>query len=331
MIYNYIIFNGSDGPNSPSSYNEDGYYSICMRDLWEINDVLISNSPLDYANFWVKKVFHGWLKFKLPFSQLWYPFYFRKKFSNNKPLCFVIVGYSWPMEYYKWLRKKNPDAVFVRFTRDLISTQQQFIDDLKSTGVVDYWITYDENEAKKYGMLYHPEVESKISLIEYKEPKYDVFFAGRAKKRLSKIVEVYDKLENAGLNCFFYIMSANSDEQIPRKGIVYSDEYLTYKQMLDYDMQSKCLLEINQEGAVGYTSRFIEAVMYNRKLLTDNVSIMDTPFYNSAYMQCFTEPRMINTDFIKNNQIVDFKYNNEFSPVHFINFLEKLLNKRKLC
>lgn len=324
MRYNYILFNGYDGFNM-SSYNEEGYYSICMRDLWAYDNILISNCPFDYANFPIKLCYKFSNKYHFPFNKLWFPFFYKSSFRDEKPLCFIIVGFEWPMAYLKWLKAKYPNAKFVRFTRDLISTQQSFIDKLKASGVVDYWITYDENEAKKYDMLYYPEVESKIDLGNNFKIKYDVFFAGRAKKRLSRIVEIYDVLETAGLNCFFYIMSANPDEIAPRKGIVYSDKYLTYRQMLEYDLQSRCLLEVNQEGAVGYTARFIEAVLYNKLLLTDNNSIISTSFYNPNFMQCFSNPSEINTDFIKNDQAVDYKYKSEFSPVHLIEYLEELL------
>ena len=141
-----------------------------------------------------------------------------------------------------WLKRKYPDAVFVRFIRDLVSTQENEYKNLKDSGVFDYWVSYDENDAKKYGMLFHNEVESKIQLKEPEQFQYDVFFAGRAKKRLSQIVAVYDILEKAGLNCFFYIMSAKKEERIERKGIIYTDKLLTYRQLLEYNMQSKCLL-----------------------------------------------------------------------------------------
>lgn len=324
MKYNYVIFNGYDGPEK-SSYNEDGYYSICMRDLWAMDNVLISNMPLDYSNNTMQLVYRLLRRLHFPLRWL-YPYFLKLSFKENKPLCFVIIGYEWPMDYYQWLKEKYPTGKFVRFTRDLISTQQNFINSLIATDVVDYWITYDENEAKKYDMLYHPEVESKIDLPKNKELKYDVFFAGRAKKRLSKIVEVYDALEKAGLNCFFYIMGAKPEEQQPRKGIVYTDKYLSYRQMLEYDMQSKCLLEINQEGAVGYTSRFIEAVMYNKLLLTDNISIKQTSYYDSRYMQCIDNVNDINATFIKQERNVDYHYDDSFSPRHFINYLEALMS-----
>ena len=324
--YNYVLLNGYDGFGAPS-YNEDGYYSICMRDLWDDDGILISNFPMDYANPIIKFIcgIYNHPRVKLPLQNLWYPFFFKPKFKTHKPYCFISIGYKWPTQYYVWLKRKYPDAVFVRFIRDLVSTQLNIYDSLKNSGVFDYWVSYDENDAKKYGMLFHNEVESKIQLKSPDRFQYDVFFAGRAKKRLSQIVAVYDVLEKAGLNCFFYIMSAKKEERIGRKGIIYTDKLLTYRQMLEYNMQSRCLLEINQEGAIGYTARFLEAVMYNKLLLTDNMSIVNTPFYNPNYIQCFSQIENINTSFVNKDVKVDYSYKNEFSPIHFIEFIDKLL------
>lgn len=328
--YNYIIFNGYDGFNM-SPYNDEGYYSICMKDLWAFDNIRITNSPSDQFSIFLRICYKLFLKMHIPLPRFLFPFFTDLTFKEQKPLCFIIVGYAWPMSYYIWLKKKYPEAIFVRFTRDLISTQQEFIDSLKATNVIDYWITYDEEEAKKYGMIYYPEIESKIDIQGKPEVLYDVFFAGRAKKRLPKIIEIYDKLESAGLNCFFYIMSASKKEIKERKGIVYSNKYLTYKKMLEYSMQSKCLLEVNQEGAIGYTSRFIEAVMYNKLLLTDNNSILNTSFYKDRFMQCFKSSDDIDVDFLKRNIEVDYNYNNEFSPVNFIGFVENLIQNREKC
>ena len=323
--YNYVLLNGYDGFNNPS-YNENGYYSICMRDLWDDKGILISNCPMDYTNAPLRLIcsIYNHPKIRLPFQKLWYPFFIKGKFESTKPYCFISIGFKWPINYYKWIKKQYPDSIIVRFVRDLVSTQKWWYDSLKDSGVVDYWITYDEEEAQKYGMLYHNEVESKIDLPYDNPILYDVFFAGRAKKRLSRIVEVYDVLEKAGLKCHFYITGAKPQNQMCRDGIVYSDNILTYKEMLELNMKSRCLLEINQEGAVGYTSRFLEAVMYNKLLLTDNMCIKNTPYYNCNYIQCFKDPGAINTSFISKPANVDFKYKDEFSPKHFIDFLDKL-------
>jgi hypothetical protein len=174
-------------------------------------------------------------------------------------------------------------------------------------------------------MHYYHEIESKVELDTDFEIRHDVFFAGRAKNRLNRLVSVYDKLEAQRVKCFFYITGVDVKEQIPREGIVYSNKLLSYREMLLLNTHSRCILEINQENAVGYTSRFLEAVMYNRKLLTDNLNITNSDFYDSRYIQCFKDVDDIDASFIVDNNEVDFHYNNEFSPRGFIEYLDSLI------
>lgn len=319
--YNYIILNGHD--NGLPAYNEDGYYSICLRDLWENDNVQISNYPCDACSpviRWLFRKHHTTFR-RIPLKRIWFHFFAKPKFKEKRPLCFVNIGFFWPVAYFKWVKKRWPDSKTVVFLRDLVSTHKEYYRPYLENGVIDFWVSFDPIDAEKYKMYFHNEICSKISLKKT-EKKYDVFFAGRAKRRLPRIIEVYDKLEKSGVNCFFYINGAAEEEKVERKGITYSDRYLTYREMLEYNNESKCILEICQDFQAGYTSRFLEAVMYDNRLLTDNNALKDSPFFDDRFIQCFEKPDDIDTDFIFDETPVAFNYKGEFSPKHFIEFLD---------
>lgn len=328
MKYNYVVFNNPD----PGAWNnnKDGYYNICLADLSRMNGVKVVNTPLDYKNLLIRLLYrlhcsnkiNSWVN--LPLKEKWYPLYFDRRWDDIKPYCFVLISNP-SVEYLRFLRHTYPNAKIVKFFRDLVSTKQKWYDEYMQAGIIDYWVTYDEEEAKKYKMYYYHEIESKIYLNTDNKIKYDVFFAGRAKERLDKLIKVYDTLTGKGVNCFFYLTGVNAGNTIQRSGITYSDKLLTYREMLEINTHSRCILEINQENAVGYTSRFLEAVMYNRKLLTDNHNIKTSKFYNKAYIQCFEKIEEVDVDFILKDSTVDFHYNNEFSPCGFIEFLDSFV------
>lgn len=48
---------------------------------------------------------------------------------------------------------------------------------------------------------------------------------------------------------------------------------MTYREMLYHTVNSKVVLEINQGCVDGFTSRFLESVMYNKRLLTNNFAV----------------------------------------------------------
>jgi len=329
MKYNYVIFNNLDG--SVLKPDKDGYYSICLEDLKDISNVQIVSCPLENKNL-IWRVFyriHNYGKLMSLFSwiprDIWYPFYFESHFeSNNSNLCFVLIA-NLELEYLKYLKRRFPKAKFVKFYRDLVSTKQRYHDLYKNSNIIDYWITYDEGEAKKYNMLYHNEIESKASIKTDNKVLYDVFFAGRAKERLKKVVDVYDYLSSKGINCYFYITGVEKKNQIKRDGIKYAGKLMKYRDMLICNSHARCLLEINQDNAVGYTSRFLESVMFDKKLLTDNMSIRQSHYYDSKFIQCFNTISDINIDFIINDIKVDYNYQGDFSPVKFISFLDEVL------
>ncbi len=325
MKYNYVVFNFPDG--GFWSTDENGYYSICMKDLKDMPGVKVSGSPLDHRTKLVRLLYKIHISdklnrfIKLPCKEKWYPYYFDTKFEDSKPFCFVLISNP-PLDYLKYLKNKYPDAKFVKFYRDLIHTQQRSYDEYTKSNIIDFIVTYDEIEAERYGIKYYHEVESKITLESDNTIKYDIFFAGRAKNRLPKLIDTYDYLESKGIKCFFFLTGVKQEDRVYRQGIQYSDKQMKYKEMLLHNTHARCLLEINQEDAVGYTSRFIEAVMYNKKLLTDNTHIKNTSFYNTGFIQCFTDISEIDSTFVTKDDIVDYHYEDFFSPVGFINYLE---------
>lgn len=334
--YNYVFFNTGD--RNARKRDPNGYNTICVADLEKMRNVQVVSYPVDHANSVVRFLFfiHHTPRInryvKLPFKSLWYPYYFREKFPDKKPLCFVVSGTfaTVSIEYLRYLKKKYPDCKIVRIHRDLIPLWRQkcpeYTDDVIAE-LFDLQMSYDEKEAQQYGMIYFSEFESAIDIKPSGDkPACDVFFAGRAKDRLDKLMAVYHKLTQAGLTCHYYLTDVPEEKRVPFPGVEYADKGMSYRQMLQRSVDARCLLEINQGGAVGYTSRFLEAVIYGKKLLTDNVAIADTQFYDPRYIQCFTEPEDIDTSFVKADVgAVDYHYNGEFSPCHLIKQIDRAL------
>jgi len=338
LKYNYIFFNVADINTRISTPLE--YNAICVKDLLSMQGVKVVSYPVDYASYlirWFYSIHHSSRInkiVKIPFKKLWYPFYFKENFTDNKPICFVLSCTYLSIDYLKYLKKKYPNCRIVRIHRDLIGLWKQKHSDFEEESkLIDLRLSYDCEDSKKYGIPHFDEFESKINIE--RAPNYplsDVFFAGKAKDRLPMILDVYHKLAEAGLNCDFFITNVQKNMQIHLKGITYSDKPMSYYQMLYRSVNSKCILEIQQTGATGYTSRFLEAVMYNKKLITNNQSIKDSPFYHKDYIQCFTNLDDIDTSFVtKSLENIDYHYNNEFSPIHLIEQIDSELERIDSC
>ena len=89
------------------------------------------------------------------------------------------------------------------------------------------------------------------------------------------------------------------------------------------------MLEITQANQQGYTSRFLEAVIYGKKLITNSGYIRNSVFYDTAKIQVVEDMENIDIDFIKKEpDFINYHYNNEFSPFNMINRVEEELNRR---
>ena len=329
--YNYVFFNTAD--RNIRKRNPNGYNTICAKDLEEMENVNLVSFPLDYAPRFVRWLYYLQIKFKLPFEKLWYPFYFKNSFKTKKPLCFVASGTYLTPGYLKYLKQKYKDAKLIKIHRDLISLWEkrhpEFTDEVMKE-IFDVVMTYDEHEAEIYGIPSFNEYESKIEVQKAENyPICDVFFAGAAKNRLPILMDVYKRLTDAGLSVEYYLTGVPEKDRQPCPGIEYAERNMPYSKMLYRTVNAKCVLEVNQENSVGYTSRFLEAVMYNKKLITNNLYIKNSQFYNEKYIKCFEEADGIDPDFVKEDFEVDYNYKDEFSPVHLIEKIDNILGSPK--
>ena len=327
--YNYIYFNASYSDKFHTDY--DDYNAICLRDLEKVASVQIVPLIM-YRKPWIFKFlyyFHEKLSNKLhfPFVEMWFPFFFKNKFHHSKkPLCFIVATSQIPTKYVEWLRKKYPNAKFVRIHRDLLKVTCRngyTMDFLRKN--FDIQMSFDKKEAELNGFIYFDEIESIVDVSDAAQyPSCDVFFAGKAKDRLPKILQILNILNMAGLNCYFYLTEVPKEQRVNIDGIVYADKYMPFKEMLYRTVRANCLLEINQGGAIGYTSRFIEAVLYNKKIMSDNPFVKESKYYNPKFVYFVSSADTIDTSFVRSTEQVDFNYTGDFSPINILSILTQI-------
>ena len=332
----YLNNNYEYGAGKIKKYDPNEYNAICLRDLENTEGVDIVPFPLANYPTLLRKLYirhQRWArKYKFPFKKLWYPFIWRNRFKTKKPICFILATPYYPLEYLYYLKKRYPDCKIVEIYRDLLKVRRYSTPDITediAQNLFDLRLSLDQNECKKYGFLWFHEIQSVIPLPSLeKYPHCDVFFCGQAKNRLSRIVAAYDKLGNAGLKCHFIVTHASENEKQLRDGIIYTNAFIPYIDMLNMTVNAKCVFDTQQEGYVGFSSRFLEAVMYNKRLITDNPSVLESPFYNTRYIQYVTDMDMIDPDFVTQKEVVNYHYAGEFSPIHLVEQIDKALQQK---
>ncbi len=119
--------------------------------------------------------------------------------------------------------------------------------------------------------------------------------------------KIVDKIDNYR----FYITGV--DEKDKKLPIIYNHP-ISYADTLEYSFNTDCIFEVVKPGQTGITLRTCEAIIFNKKLLTNNKAIKDTPFYNEKYMSVFENEEDIDLNFILEKIDIDYNYEDWFSP-----------------
>ncbi len=185
-------------------------------------------------------------------------------------------------------------------------------------------LSYDKGDVEKYELTYHPTVFSNYPVeSDLSIPASDIYFVGVTKDRLSLILDTFYKLKGEGFDCNFYLSEVSSRNQIKEKGLNYIDR-MRYDENLKHVVRTKCLLEIIQSKAKGATVRTWEAIMYNKKLLTNNMSIADDFYYDNKYISLF-DKNGIDMNFLKQDNHFINPYRDDIGPNKLLDFISSSL------
>lgn len=331
MKYNYVVFDDSGE-----------YYKTAISDLFGVSGILVLDWRYGCVNKTTLPLYRLHTaeridKFvKLPWKEVWNKTYYQDAFNNNKPTCFVfttISNYMWESNLFADLKNLKPDNKLVYIYRDRtdVSMRRSTLNTIENIRVnFDLILTYDKITADKYGFTWFPSFCSYIPITkDNKYPLSDVFFAGVSKGRLEILLDVYKKLSSKGVKCEINIMGVPKSERKEHEGINYIDKPMSYKEMLYKSINSRCILEISQKNVRGFTSRFFEAITYNKKLLTNNSIVKETNFYDKSCIQVFEDANEINCDFILDDYVeCNYNYAGEYSPLRMIELIEKKIKEK---
>jgi hypothetical protein len=155
----------------------------------------------------------------------------------------------------------------------------------------------------------------------------DCFFIGSSKGRLEVLQEIHRRVTAAGGKAEFYITNVDKKDQI-EPGIHYNKR-LPYSVVLANDMASNCIVEVIAGNQVGQTLRAEEAIIGNKKLLTNNVYMKENPYYKSGFIRIFSEICDEDIDFIMRKEDVEYNYQDDYSPILLIDHINALEEEKR--
>lgn len=218
-----------------------------------------------------------------------------KKVQNKKYDYFLLIkGEVVPVFFLEFLRKENPEIVFIYYTYD------SFRNNPNGLSILSYFdrkFTFDREDAIKYNLSFRPlfyaSEYATVKQQENKTYKYDLSFIGTAHSdRYSISQKLNDWCDSLGLKMFNFYYSPSkilfrfkkwTDKNFERfDSNKISFKSLSHNEIVTIYKKSKAILDINHPGQNGLTMRTFETLGSGRKLVTTNADISFYPFYNSS-------------------------------------------------
>lgn len=145
--------------------------------------------------------------------------------------------------------------------------------------------TFEKDKSEQFGIKYTPQFLpigysdlNRFNSLTLNNKNKICFFLGRDKSRVSILTMLSEKLKKVGCNIDFSIVK---DKTSIINSDFYIEEEIPYYHSLLKMILSDVIVEINQDGQTGYTLRTMEALCFNKKLISNNLNLLNEPFYSS--------------------------------------------------
>ena len=265
----------------------------------------------------------------LPLKKIWNPFYLLHKynFETSEQYCVIFLNgslrYYYSKEYLEKLKTKHKNIKLVMLMYDSYSNPvAQRARNMMP--VFDTVYSFDKKDCIANNLEYiYSTFSIPKNIVKSDEYKTNAFFVGYGAGRMDVLKRTFQKISNYIDDCKFIISGVKKSEEEEIKNVIYNIK-IPYEEELNYAYNTNCIVEVVRNGQSGITLRTCEAIAFNKKLITNNKSIKDLPFYDERYIYVFDNPDNIDVDFINKSIDVKYKKNDCFSP---INILKKLKEK----
>lgn len=307
-----------------------------LMDLQEMETVTLIDQTIE--NKWIRFLYYRLARFTDNFrrfhflKRLFYPWYtlLRINYSKEVENCILFFNSGFCHELddaiLGRLRNKDEKLKMILYIVDPMSEFEK-TENLKIISRMDLVYSINKNDCEEYGYLYYDLIYSRENnQWRQRERNSDLYYLGSGEDRTDFLQKISRECEKKGVKADFHVLS---NKQRETEGIIRHKTPVPYEENINWIMETNCILEIMHEDFDNPTQRYSEAVVYNKKLLTNNNRITDFKFYNPQFMQIFQTIDDINIDFIKNEEKVEYGYLNEFSPQFLIQEIDTRLKAKE--
>lgn len=203
----------------------------------------------------------------------------------------------------KYINDKAPKARLIIYYYNLIK-RIELLHQIQQLNC-EIW-SFDKNDARKYGLKYNPQFYFKqlnfsndtLRNFDYAS---DVFFVGKDKGRLQSLMNIDKKLRQEGIDTRFIVVG-DRKQKYTKKQKDYLSEHISYAECIEYVKHTKCVFDMVQTRQKGMTWRIVEAMFFNKKLITNNDEVLSMDFYDSSNIYLIGKDHRPMSQFILDSQ-----------------------------
>ena len=316
--------------------DEHDLYRVMMADLFRQKDYDVEEIPrMNLPAIWQKLYnLHYTYRFDIPFKFVWGRFYALHKYPFQPEETYIVLFMNgsfrkhFDRHYLEKIKRKHPNVKLALLLFDH-STYFGAIRCLQMRDVFDYAFSFDVEDCRKYNMeKFYTCFSIPENLQKEKRLESTAYFVGSSAGRLDLLKRTFAKITKEVENCKFYITEVPETETTPISGVIYNTP-IPFQQEMQMAYNTNCVIEVMKPNQTGITLRVCEAVLFNKKLLTNNKSIKQLPFYDARYMSVFSDANDVDVDFLKAELDVQYDYHGEFSPVRILERIIQLESRRE--
>lgn len=292
-------------------------------------DKVIANKPVRVLYYRISAWTKQFERFAF-LKKLFYPWYtvLQIKPCPEKENCILFFNSGFCRELdltvIQRLKKRDPKAKLILYMVDpMVGFDSE--EHWQVIKQMDHVYSINKADCEKYGFLYYPLIYSVggEAVCASEEAKTDLYYLGSGNDRDEALSCIYKKCGKAGITTDFHVLG---EENRKCAGITFHQEPLSYEENLLHLLKARAILEVMHKDFDNPTQRYCEAVVYNKRLLTNNGRTKSFAFYDPRYMQVFEKMEDLDLDFLTQQEKADYGYQGEFSPCLFIQEINSRLD-----
>ena len=199
----------------------------------------------------------------------------------------IIINNIRGRDVIEYMRSKNRHARIIIYYETTIDPSDRKAPHYYQGLGVEF-SSFDKKDCAQWKLRYAPyfyscyhETLEHIRSVQENSPTedIDVFFVGYDKKRLHRLIALQKELEKLSIKHRMLIVQTPHHVYPPSEKPYLTERFLPYEKIISYLYRSKCILDFVEEGQTGITLRPMEAVWFQKKLITNNPDIIHYDFY----------------------------------------------------